>query len=91
MCLTLKSDKVSCLKLYVEAEFAVHLDFKSHTWAPLIIEKGAILSVSQNKKLHTKISTEAELVGADYASSLILWTNILLESQGYKSKQNVLY
>ena len=39
------------------------------------------------KKLSTKSSTEAELVGMADTSSLILWTNIFLEAQGYNTKQ----
>ena len=38
-----------------------------------------------------KISTEAEFVGVDDASSLILWINIFIESQGYKVEQNIVY
>ena len=38
-----------------------------------------------------KSRTEAKLVGADDASSLILWTKIFLEAQRYKVKQNILY
>ena len=46
--------------------------------------KGAIVSVSRKQNLNTKSSTEDELVGRDDVSSLILWTNIFLETQGYK-------
>ena len=52
--------------------------------------KGAIVSVLQNQKLNTKSSTEAELVGADDASSLIVWTKLFLEAQGYKVEENIL-
>ena len=48
--------------------------------------KGAIVSVLQKQKLNTKSSTEDKLVGADDASSLILWTNLFVESQGYKAE-----
>ena len=41
--------------------------------------------------MNTKSSTEPELVGTDYTPILILWTNIFLNAQGYKSEQNVLY
>ena len=58
----------------------VHSDFKSHTGATLTMGKGAIVSVLQNQKLNTKSSTEAELVGADDASSLIVWTKLFLEA-----------
>ena len=83
-CLTLNSDKTSCLKFYVDVAFVVHSDFKSHTGATFTILKGSIVSVSLKKKLNIKISTEADLVGSDDVSSLILWNNIFLESQGYK-------
>ena len=55
------------------------------------MRKGAIVSVSQNQKLDTKSIMEAELVGADDASSLVLWTNIFLEEKGCKVKKNILY
>ena len=42
--------------------------------------KEEIVSVSKKQKLNTKSSTEAELVGTDDASSLILWTKIFLEA-----------
>ena len=47
LCFTLKAEKRSCLKWYVDAAFTVHLDFKLHTGATLKIGKGAIVSVSQ--------------------------------------------
>ena len=34
---------------------------------------------------------EAELVGADNASTKILWTKYFLEAQGYKVGENILY
>ena len=41
--------------------------------------------------MNTKSSTEAKLVGADDASSLILWTKLFLETEGYKFEQDILY
>ena len=91
MYLKLKAEKTSCLKFYADAESAVHLYFKLHTGATLTMGKVSITSVSQKQKLDTKINTKAELVGADDASSLMLWTTCFLEAQGYKVKQNILY
>jgi hypothetical protein len=34
---------------------------------------------------------EAELVGVDDASSLILWTKLFMEAQGYNINQNIIY
>ena len=49
--------------------------------------KGEILSVSLKQKLNIKSSTEAELLGADGASSMMIWTKFFLESQEYKVEQ----
>ena len=52
---------------------------------------GAVQSISCKQKLNTRSSTEAELVGADDASVMILWTKLFMEEQGYNVKQNILY
>ena len=52
--------------------------------------KGEVVSMS-HKKLNTKISTEAELVGENEVSSLILRNKLFLDAQVYKVKKNILY
>ena len=52
---------------------------------------GSIVSVSRKQKLNTKSSTEAKLVGADDITSLILWTQLFMEEQGYPIDRNILY
>ena len=42
----IKCIQKSCLKWYVDAPLAVHLDFESHTGARLTMGKGGIISVS---------------------------------------------
>ena len=46
---------------------------------------------TQEKKLNTKSSTDAELVGANDMCVMILWTKLFMEAQGYKVKKNILY
>jgi hypothetical protein len=77
----------------VDTSFAVHPDFKSHTDATMSFTdgKGAVQSVSRKQKLNTKSSTEAELVGVDDISVMILWTMLFLEAQGYEIEKNKLY
>jgi hypothetical protein len=84
---------ICCIKWYVDASFAVHPDFKSHTDATMSFEdgKGAVQSVSRKQKLNMKSSTEAELVGVDDTSVMILWIKLFLEAQGYKIEKNTLY
>ena len=49
------------------------------------------MTMSRKQKLNTRSSTEAELVGADDASQMIIWTKLFLEAQGYKVTENILY
>ena len=52
--------------------------------------QGTIMSMSRKQKLNTKSSTTAELVGADDATTMMLWTKLFMEEQGYKIEENVL-
>ena len=89
--LTLSADGTGIIKWYVDAAFAVHPDFKSHTGSVMSMGKGAITILSCKQKLNTKSSTIAELVGADDVSTMMLWTKLFMEEQGYPIKKNILY
>ena len=43
----LRADQLNILKWYVDAAFAVHTDFKSHTGMAMTMGQGAIVSMSQ--------------------------------------------
>ena len=75
----------------MDASFAVHGDFKSHTGATMIYGRGAPITMSKKQKLNTRSSTEAELVGADDAINMVLWTKLFLEAQGYDVRANIVY
>ena len=53
--------------------------------------KGAMMSRSQKQKLNTKSSAISELVGADDATTIMLWTKLFMEKQGYKIDEKILY
>jgi hypothetical protein len=90
--LTLSADNLNVIKWLVDASFAVHPDFKSHTGAVMTYGQGAIQTISRKQKLNTRSSTEAELVGVDNESTLILlWTKLFMEAQGYNINQNIIY
>jgi len=89
--LILGADNLSVIKWYVDASFAVHPDFKSHTGGVMTFGHGAVQSISRKQKLNTKSSTTAELVAADDVSTMILWTKLFLEEQGYEIEKNILY
>jgi hypothetical protein len=89
--LTLRVDDLNIIKWYVDASFAVHPDFKSHTGAYATYGTGAVICLSRKQKLNTRSSTEAELVGADDAMTMVLWTKLFMEEQGYKINENIVY
>ena len=81
--LTLGAENLTVIKWLIDASFAVHPDFKSHTGAVMTMGRGAIQSVSRKQKLNTRSSTESELVGVDDVSTMVLWTKLFLEAQRY--------
>ena len=52
---------------------------------------GSVQSISSKQKLNTRSSTEAELVGVDDVATLVLWTKLFLEAQGYEIEKNIIY
>ena len=85
---------INVIKWNIDASFAVHPDFKSHTGATMTFENeegGAIHTVSRKQKLNTKSSTEAELVGVDDVSMLVNWTQLFMAEQGYYIEKNIIY
>ena len=42
----------------------------------MTLGEGSIIAMSKKQKLNTRSSTEAELVGADDAATMILWTGL---------------
>ena len=81
--LRLRADNLRVIKWYVDASYAVHPDYKSHTGAVMTMGRGAVQAMSKKQKLNTRSSTEAELVGADDAATMILWTGLFMKDQGY--------
>ena len=84
--LTLGADNSKELKWYVDAEFAVHPEMKSHTGAVFTLGKGAIISDSTKHKSNARSSTEAELNGVDYKISKTLWLKKFIQYQGFKNQ-----
>ena len=89
--LTLKTDGTRIIKWHVDASFAVHNDFRSHTGGVMTLGSGAIQTISTKQKVNTKSSTEAELVSIDDVISKIMWTRLFLEAQGYQIRENLVY
>ncbi|CAJ1960187.1 unnamed protein product [Cylindrotheca closterium] len=47
--------------------------------------------MSKKQKLNSRSSTEAELIAVDDVVTMILWTKLFMEWQGYPIKKNTLY
>ena len=82
---------MTVIQWWVDASFATHPNCHSHTGATLSFGKGSVYSMSTKQKLNTRSSTEAELVGINDILSMILWTQLFLEAQGYHVTDNVLH
>jgi hypothetical protein len=89
--LFLAADDQHVIKWYIDASFAVHHDFRSHTGGAMSYGTSVPISISRIQKLNTKSSTEAELVGVDDVTTMILWTKLFLEAQGYNISRNVVH
>ena len=75
----------------MDAAFAVHNDFRSHTGAMMTMGGGSITSFSTKQKLNTRSSTEAELVAVDDAMSQVLWSRSFLQHQGITDIEVILF
>jgi len=89
--LTLSADDLQTIKWYVDASFAVHPDFKSHTGATMTMGEGCMQTMSPKQKLNSRSSTEVEVIGVDDALTQMLWTHLFMEEQGYPVKESILY
>ena len=82
-------DESGSITWSVDASFACHNDYRSHTGALATLGKGSIISLSMKQKVNTKSSTESELVGVDDSLNFLVWTKLFFEHQmrEYKSDE----
>ena len=76
---------------YVDASFAVHADFKSHTGVVVTLGGGGIYFRSTKQKLNSTSSTEAELIGVADAMPQIIHLRDFLIQQGYLIGPAIMY
>jgi hypothetical protein len=89
--LVLGADDLTIMNTWVDASYAVHKDFKSHTGGAVSFGRGAVMCKSAKQKLNTKSSTEAELVGASDYLPYPIWGKRFLKGQGYYLKENIFH
>ena len=64
---------------------------RSHNGGFKTMGTGGAYVQSSKKKLNTKSSTEAEIVGVDDVMNQVIWTRYFLKEQGYMIKDNFIY
>ena len=64
---------------------------RSHSGGCISLSAGMPITGSSKQKLNMCSSTETELVAADDFMPQILWTNLFLEVQDYKTSDTILY
>ena len=84
-------DKLRQLCKWVDAAYGVHPDLKSHTGGCMSFGYGIVHCKSSKKKLNTKSSTEAKVVGVSDYIPYNIWICLFMGAQGYDIKQNILF
>jgi hypothetical protein len=77
--------------VYVDASYAVHGDYRSHTGGVITLGSGPVYTKSSKQKLNVVSSTEAELVGLSDILPQTIWTREFLMEQGYDVEPATLY
>jgi hypothetical protein len=57
----------------------------------MTLGKGAMQSIARKQKMNVRSSTEGKLVAVNDAATMILWTKLFLEAQGYDVDKNIVY
>jgi hypothetical protein len=80
--LTLGTDEINSIRIWVDASYAVHKDMKSQTGGIMLMGTGGLPCKSTKQKLNTKSSTKVELVGATEYIPNTIWSKLYLKAQG---------
>lgn len=83
ICIEPDKDGIMSTHVYVDASFAVHHEFRSHTGIVVTFGGGGIYFRSTKQKLNTNSSTEAELVADSDAMPSLVFIREFLIYQGY--------
>ena len=67
-------DGTNTVSWWVDGEFAINNDMKSHTGAYMSLGIGAAYVSSSKQKLNTRSSTKANLVAAYDSMPQVVWT-----------------
>ena len=71
--LILRDDRMHVIKWWVYESFDANPDFRGYTGASISIGPGSIMELLWKQKINGRISTEANIVGAEDALPQCLW------------------
>jgi hypothetical protein len=83
--INLQCDIIIKVKTYIDAAYASHHDFRSHTGMMITLGGGPIDVSSTKQKITAKSSAEAELIGFSDKASQAIWCSNFIIGQGYKN------
>ena len=89
--LTLEADDEQSNKNWIDAAFAVHPDYRSHTGTMQSRGKGAVSSISSKQKVNLRSLTETKLIRINDVRSKVLWSKRFIEAQGFPLKATIIY
>ena len=73
-------------KWWVDAAFATHPDYKSHTGACMSLGKGSVIDISAKQKVNADSSTTAELYGVHQTLPKMQLATLFLDAQGFETE-----
>ena len=77
--------------MWMDAEYMVHPNMRNHAGGAMSFGIGIMHKKLSKQKLNNKISRESELVGMDEYFTYNILLMIILEEQGYKIEDNMIY
>ena len=80
---------MSVIHWWIDASFAVHADYKSHTGECVSFMCRCPVNISSKQKINTRSSTEAELVAINDVMALVLWCRLFIMGQGFDVHDNI--
>jgi hypothetical protein len=83
--LILHADSATNVKWWDDGSHAIHPNMHGHSGGCVSLGMGMPITGSSKQKLNTHSSTEMELIMVDDFMPQILWTNLFLEAQDYKT------
>ena len=77
------------IRTHIDASFAVHSDFKSHTGICITMGIDCFYAKSTDQKINTTASCQAELVALAKGLQQSIYSSSFLVGQGYKIQPNI--